>query len=111
MKRIFVILALAATTVCHGQANAGKIADAIKVAEGQNPHWWYGVHHPGKEHLSEPVARAKCLAVISREYARFQHQSTNADFIDFLAPTYCGGDWRRWESNVKLIMKLQASGK
>jgi len=110
MKRLVFIVLLSAS-VCRGQINDGKIADAIKVAEGQNPHWWYGVHHKGKEHLSEPAARAKCIAIINREYANFQSQSANADFIDFLAPTYCGGDWRRWELNVKSIMRRQASGK
>jgi hypothetical protein len=81
-----------------------RLADAIKVAEGCNPHYWYGVHHAGQTPLAEPEARRRCLHILRREWLRCP---AHTDFIHFLAPTYCGGDWKQWERNVREIMYKQ----
>ena len=81
-----------------------QIADAIRVAEGNNPRWLYGVHHQGKTPLAEPEARKRCLTILRLNQKLCP---PGQDFIHFLAPIYCGGDWRQWERNVKAIIKKQ----
>ena len=108
MKRLIlvIVLSLRGCELCPAAQTPDfeRIADAIKIAEGSNPHWWYGVHHKGKTPLAEPEARRRCINTLR---GLWNHCPDGQDFISFVAPVYCGGDERRWERNVKAIIKQQ----
>ena len=98
MKTIALIIAICATT-CHAM-NAGRLADAIRIEEGNNPRWLYGIHHKGSAPLSEPEARKRCLATIAHAQRDW---SGRGDFIAFLASRYCPVNHISWANNVRRI--------
>jgi hypothetical protein len=97
-----LLLALAATTHAAAYTEA-DLLDAIKVAEGQNPRWWYGIHHPDTPRpLCEPEARHRCLNTIRHAERDWNH---TGDFVDFLSLRYCPVNHKQWSVNVHKLLK------
>jgi hypothetical protein len=88
---------------CHpvpAQVNPERLADAIRIEEGSNPSWLYGIHHHGSYPLKEPEARKRCLQTISHARKDWNGQG---DFVVFLSRRYCPVNWKSWSTNVKRI--------
>ena len=76
---------------------ADQLADSIRIEEGNNPHWLYGIHHQGKNPLSEVEARRRCLETI-------RHYRT----LEELSAHYCPANRVSWLRNVRSILKHHA---
>jgi hypothetical protein len=81
------------------------LADSIRIAEGNNPRWLYGVHHPDQSApLTETEARHRCLNTIRHAWRDWNRQGS---FINFLAGRYCPGNRLNWSNNVSAILNRQ----
>jgi hypothetical protein len=83
-----------------GIINEQKLADAIRIEEGNNPHYFYGVHHKGTTPLTEPEARRRCINTIRSAERDF---SGSGNFITFLSLRYCPANHQSWASNVSKL--------
>ena len=81
-------------TVSAQAYTADQIANAIRIEEGSNPRWLYGIHHKGSQPLSDTIARQRCLATI-------RHHKDLAT----LAKVYCPYNSASWLRNVQSILK------
>ena len=83
---------------------ADQLANAIRIEEGNNPHWLYGIHHKGSAPLTEAEARKRCLQTI----AHAQRDFRQGDFISFLSARYCPANSNSWSRNIKLLIKNES---
>lgn len=88
-----------------GEINVKRLADAIKVEEGnRHPYGIKSVHCS-----SESDCRSVCIKTIKHQFKNFtkSHQTGIENFINYLAKIYDAGDSRdeqkRWIVNVELI--------
>lgn len=82
-----------------------RLADAIKIEEGNNPNWLYGVHHSSPEPLSEPEARRRCVKTCKRVYAQWECGNKKKDFVTYLGLLYCPLNAANWSKNVSRIFE------
>ena len=105
MKRAAIVTALIFGMLhAKGESVTGfnPLADAIRRAEGNNPHWLYGIHHPGTTApLSETEARRRCLNTIRHAFNDWRGQGS---FVHFLSLRYCPANHAQWESNVSKFL-------
>ena len=80
--------------------NEQRLADAIRIEEGNNPHWLYGIHHKGTIPLTEPEARGRCINTIKHAEREF---SGSGNFIEFLSLRYCPANNKSWAHNVSKL--------
>lgn len=87
------------------QIDYNKICSSIKIAEGSNPHWWYGIHHKGSQALSESESRHRCLTTLTNCHTKWIASGMTNSYIDFTSRIYCGTNHVVWAKNVSSIMK------
>jgi hypothetical protein len=117
MKRLLVALLFlvsiaASSAQTLSKEEAGRIADAIYLAEGGSkakvPYGILSLKVRDKEH-----ARRICLNTIQNNYRRWLNNGRKERFLDFLADRYCPpGDSvgnRNWKRNVGCILSKASS--
>ena len=106
MKAIILALCLAPTIGHVAPIDENRLLAAIRVEEGCNPHFWYGIHHAGSQPLPESEARRRCLNTIRHAERDFR----GGDFITFLSHRYCPANQQSWNANVhRLYFSLKNS--
>lgn len=98
--KVAACLFLLSCSIEAAEIEPERLADAIRVEEGNNPSWLYGIHHHGSYPLTEKEARKRCLQTISHARKDWNGQG---DFIVFLSRRYCPVNWKSWSTNVKVI--------
>lgn len=101
-------MAVCAGVALGAELDHNRLADAIRDAEGNNPHFWYGITkiRDGKRVIyPEAKARIMCIQTIVHAERDWNESDRTVPFMDFLARRYCGGDWRQWEKNVSFFYR------
>jgi hypothetical protein len=89
-----------------GSISDGRIADAIRLAEGKTAGAYrYGI----RSARSEVDGRRRCLATIRANRIRWTTAGARGEFIDFLADRYCPPSVdpvgnRNWKRNVRYFL-------
>ena len=97
---IFIALLSGCEPCMAAQIDEQKLADAIRIEEGNNPHYFYGVHHKGTTPLTEPESRRRCIETIRHAERDF---SGSGNFITFLSLRYCPVNHQSWAYNVRKL--------
>ena len=87
----------------YAQVNFERLADSIRVEEGNNPRWLYGVHHASRKPLGEPEARKRCLSICKRNHVLWASGDAKTGFVAFLATHYCPANAKSWQKNVEWL--------
>jgi hypothetical protein len=114
MKIVFALILAFALKGCElapaAQIDFNRLADSIRIEEGKNPHWFYGIHHASQNHLSEAKARNRCVALCEREYALWEQRGRKGSYFRSLSRVYCPLNAESWRKNVEQLYKQKRKG-
>jgi hypothetical protein len=80
-----------------------RLASSIRVEEGNNPNWLYGVHHASQKPLGESEARNRCIVTCKRVWRVWDAAGRQNDYFKALSQVYCPVNAKSWERNVKYL--------
>ena len=80
-----------------------RLASAIRVEEGANPRWLYGVHHKSHKPLGEAEARNRCIATCKSVWRVWDNAGRKNSYFTELGRSYCPVNSASWSKNVKWI--------
>ena len=101
--KIIVIICLATICLNVQAMDFDRLADAVRVEEGANPRWLYGVHHASQRPLGESEARNRCIVTCKRVWRVWDAAGRTNSYYRALSEVYCPLNSKSWERNVKSI--------
>ena len=102
MKYLLLLLLLLAMP-CRAQVDFERLADAVRVAEGNNPRWLYGIHHKHPKPLGEAEARGRCIVTLRHAERDWRLSGSKLAYLDYLSRRYCPKNHVSWHRNVKKL--------
>ena len=85
-----------------------RLASSIRVEEGANPRWLYGVHHASQKPLGETEARNRCIVNCKRVWRVWDAAGRPETYLIALSRVYCPKNAQSWHNNVKSIYEKQS---